>query len=280
MLFRLTCDGTARSMAARHARFDPDARALVLPFGVQDIEAPEGFGFEKMSDGYHWTAKGLFDLTGFPPAPPSQPKLTRPRFRDVFDELQAKHRGSRIGVNRGDPFHFVPQLRKLRIIAEAQFARDTLDDLICEALAIALGNCRLFDPAMGEGDDFTLTLAVAVPAAREMVRLAGKLAGASENRVSTDPSWLEFRMAMWAASVALEEAHEAVVSEAAAQAEELGRLLKTFRRGIARVDGNMQRHMTSLRPAAAGTYLLTNWRRLLAPCHREALPWWLDGCIG
>ena len=59
-----------RSQVLRHIPFDPDHRAFVVALGPAPFKFAENWGFEKMPHGHHWTAKGLFDLTGLPPAPP------------------------------------------------------------------------------------------------------------------------------------------------------------------------------------------------------------------
>lgn len=140
----------------------------------------------------------------------------------------------------------------------------------------------MFGVEISEADDFTMSPVAAKVAASQAVSLVHSLAQTTDAGAPDAASaieWLEGRMRLWAATLAMEEAFEAAQLDPGIFARGLDGLLRRIRRGIGRVDGNMQRHMTSLRPAA-GTYLLTNWRRLLAPCHREVLPWWLDGCIG
>src|SRR5688572_1650550 len=216
---RLREDALARSMVVRYARFDADARAFVAPFGVDTetvFASPELWGFEKMHGAHHWTGKGLFDLTGFPPAPPSRSKLTRPRFLVIFEEIQAEEAGGRIGADRGDPFRCVPQLRQLRIIGEARAAREGLEDVACFGLAVALGNCRVFGVGIGAAEDFTLSPGAAVAAARHAIAMVGAEVRAAETPVPGVTSALErleARMDLWSASVAIEEAREAAASE-------------------------------------------------------------------
>jgi len=58
----------------------------------------------------------------------------------------------------------------------------------------------------------------------------------------------------------------------------LAKRVGMLNRAIENLDANLTRQIAHLRPAA-GTQLLENWRRLLAPEHRELLPWWLGGCL-
>jgi len=58
----------------------------------------------------------------------------------------------------------------------------------------------------------------------------------------------------------------------------LSKRVGMLNRAIENLDANLTRQIPHLRPAA-GTQLLENWRRLLAPAHRELLPWWLGGCL-
>jgi hypothetical protein len=280
---RLRHDASARALAARHARFDPDARMFVMAFGAQNgcvaLALPENWGFERTPRGYQWTARGLFDLTAFPPAPPSRSTLTRPRFHDIFDDMTTEQWGNRIGGNRADPFHCVPQLRQLRIIAELRNVRELLDESICFALAVALGNCRLFGVRLADGDDFTLSPSAAILAARQAIVLSRAEEQATERSPIDAADRLQVRMDLWAASLVLEESLEATSAESAPDTIELDGILKALRRGVGRIDANLQRQIPLLRPAA-GTHLLENWRRLLAPAHRDTPPWWLDGCLG
>jgi hypothetical protein len=275
---RLSFDDRARTLAMRHARFDPDRRALAAP----PDQAPDMLGFEMMPGGYHWTARGLFDLTGFPSAPPPQSTLTRPRFHDLFDDIWSEQQGGRIGGDRGDPLHLIPQLRQIRVFAEVGFARATLDPTLAFRLAVALGSCRLFGVSVSDAEDFTLSPSGAILAACSTIERLLEQERMTENPPADAESVLkrlEARMELWAASIALEEASEAAAHDPAPEIAYLDQLLKTIRRRIGRLDNNLQRHIPLLRPAA-GTYLLENWRRLLAPAHRNTPPWWLDGCIG
>ena len=201
-----------------------------------------------------------------------------------------------MGGDRGDPVGCIPELKRLRAIAEVAGARGSLGEKLCFDLAVALGRCRLFGVAL-RIDDFTLTAAAARLAAKgaiEAIRSELESAATLPVRLSSRRTYgerdyvlerLEARMDLWAAGVALAEAEEAV-SEGADRREdevELSRSNRVVRSLTGRVDGNLQHRVKLLRPAA-GTHLLTNWRRLLARGYRgeagEALPWWLDECIG
>jgi transcriptional regulator GlxA family with amidase domain len=90
---------------------------------------------------------------------------------------------------------------------------------------------------------------------------------------------LEIRMDAHAASLALDEAYAAALYDGSPDAPAMSRDFKRVRRLINLFDVNLQKNLPLLR-LAASTYLLDNWRRLLAPAHRDCPPWWLDGCIG
>src|SRR5687768_16378841 len=204
----LADDALARRMVVRYTPFDPDARAFVMPCGVNDSDAPmvfaspEEWGFEKIRNGYHWTAKGLFDLTGLPTAPPTRSQLTRPRFHDIFDDIQSEHRSGRIRGDRGDPFHCATQLRQLLIIAETRSAAGSLDDSLAFRLAVALGNCRQFGLSLA-GQDFTLSRHAATLAARHAITQTRDLEQATQNppqNATVAMEQLEGRMDLWAAT--------------------------------------------------------------------------------
>jgi hypothetical protein len=286
---RIADDGFVRSMAVRYTAFDPDVRTFVMPSddAPETAEWAKNWKFEKMPGGYHWMARGLFDLTGLPPAPPSRSKLTRPRFRDIFQEIQAEGLKDRIGGDRRDPLHYIPQLKQVRIVAEARFARGILSDSIAFTLAATLGDCRLFDVSLDATDDFTLTPLAAVRAARHALALAREEHESTQSPPRNQCEMLEHletRMDLWAALLAMEEALDAASARPnpgeGSAVPELDRLLKVLRRSVGRIDTNLQRLKTILQPTIVKTYLLANWRRLLAPAHRDLPPWWLDGCLG
>ena len=90
---------------------------------------------------------------------------------------------------------------------------------------------------------------------------------------------LEARMDAHAAYLALDEAYAAALYDGSPEVPAMSRRLTQVRRLINLFDGNLQKNLPLLR-LAASTYLLDNWRRLLAPTYRDCPPWWLDGCIG
>jgi hypothetical protein len=288
----------ARAMALRYARFDADARALITPCGVEErispaieFASPENWGFEKTGRGYQWTAQGLSNTTGLPASPPPGSTVTRPRYHDVFDEMCGEQLGGQLIGDRGDPLACAAELKRLRATAEVAGARGKLDERLSFDLAVAIGRCRLFGVGLAGIDDFTLTAAAARLAARraiEVLKTELELTAELPAQLSSARTYrerdfvlerLEARMDLWAAAVALAEA-EVAAGEGDA---DLSRLMRVVLSMSGRVDGNLQHHSKLLRPAA-GTHLLTNWRRLLARGYRgeagEALPWWLDGCIG
>jgi hypothetical protein len=298
----------ARAMAMRYARFDADARALViLPPGVDqetmcpaiEFAHPENWGFEKTGRGdqYQWTGHGLFNSTGLPTSPPPArgSTVSRPRFHDMFDEMCTEQWGGQMRGDRGDPIRCIPELKQLRAMAEVGGAGGSLHEMLYFYLAVALGRCRLFGVALAGIDDFTLTAAAASLAAKGAIEVIGselESAATLPARLSSGRTYgerdyvlerLEARMDLWAVGVALDEAEEAATQ--AGQSEErvgLSRAMRAVRSLTGRVDGNLQHHVKLLR-SAAGTHLLTNWRRLLARGYGEAWgagPWWLDGLIG
>ena len=220
--------------------------------------------------------------------------MTRPRFHDVFDDMC----GEQLGGDRGDPIRCIPELKRLLATAEVAGARGSLGERLCFDLAVALGRCRLVGAALGIGD-FTLAAAAARLAAKRAIEvLKWELeftstlpAELSARRTYGERDFvlerLEARMDLWAVGVALAEAEEAAGGQEGRSEGQVGlsRSMRVVRSMTGRVDVNLQHHVKLLR-TAAGTYLLANWRRLLAQGYGgageapEALPWWLDGCIG
>jgi hypothetical protein len=279
--------------------------------------SPENWGFEKTGRGYRWTGHNLFQQMTTPPtSTPPGSKVTRPRFHDVFDEMCAEKWGGQLGGDRGDPLRCIAELRQVREKAEmgaspalGAVARKRLDEHLCFDLAVALGRCRLFGVGLAEIEDFTLTAAAARLAAKHAIELFKtelELTTGLPGRLSAERTYrerdyvlerLEARMDLWALSVAVAEAEEASADtvnpnapqagpqsdarvEERVHAGEVARMMRVIQWMAGRVDGNLQHHVELLK-SAAGTYLLTNWRRVLARGYGgEAWPWWLDGRIG
>jgi len=228
----------------------------------------------------HWTAHNLFRHS--PASTPPKPcTSTRPRFKDVF-EIDAPP-----APDRGDPFQCVPQLRQARIQCDA--VRGDPAPAAAYALALGLGRCRLFGVRPPEGDDFTLTPAAMLAASRqleaELCKAVRRAEGAGDETAraahlghNVALELLEGRMNAHAAYLALDEAYAAAVYESDAAADVMSARMNRVRRMIERLDGNLKNQIPLLRTAAR-TYLIDNWRRLLAPAYRELPPWWLDGCL-
>jgi hypothetical protein len=286
-----------RTYVARYARIDRDARAFVLRAAVADEDErtaepdyqflrPESWGFTPSITGMHWTAHNLFRRSPVSiPSTSTKPSTgTRPRFKDVFDDAAEP------APDRGDPFQCTPQLRQIRQQFDAR-ANDAMsnDPGAAYALALGLGRCRLFGVRLADAEDFTLT-----PGAFEIAatHLAGRLRIATErsgHRIvdahgaghlhhNVALELLEQRMDAHAAYLALDEAYAAARYESHPDAEQMSVRLNRVRRLISLFDGNLKNQLPLLR-LAASTYLLDNWRRLLAPVYRDLPPWWLDGCL-
>jgi hypothetical protein len=294
-------DAFARSYVARHARLDPDVRAFVLSDTGHAVPAnrdenpaapdapafvnPRAWGFELAGGAYHWTAHSLFKM--FATSTPSRTTkslVCRPPAPDLFDESATP--------DRGDPFRCVPQLRQLRTLCE-QASHDASPPLdLSHRLAVALGRCRLFGVRVPAADDCALAPVSFALAAVRLCRHLSNVAhwlmrcgcgltdrsGAYVDRhVAAD--LLEIRTDAHCAYLALDEAYAAALYDGSPHVPSMSRRLHQVRRLINLFDGNLQKNIPLLRPAAS-TYLLDNWRRLLAPTYRDCPPWWLDGSIG
>lgn len=288
--FQLRRDAFARAYVARYSRFDADARA----FKANDSTTEEDnhfnpnyqfinsttWGFSPTSpeptSSMHWTAHNLFRS----PAP-SKPRVkpspaTRQRFKDLFEEPT---------IDRGDPFQCLPQLRQFDSLC-----RQSLNSARAYGLTLCLGRCRLFGVKLNDAQDFTLTPVAFDRAAAELVDLlrdTSRWATQLETKADTFSPYLqrncaldllEIRMDAHATYLALDEAYAAATYECEPAADTMGRRLNQVRRVINLFDGNLQKQLPLLR-LAASTFLLENWRRLLAPCYRDLPPWWLDGCL-
>lgn len=286
----------ARTFVARHARLDADHRRFVVPAPTENGDKrlphveflrPNCWGFSPTPRGLHWTGEGMFASS---PSTATRHGFdaTRPRFRDCFDSPAPD-------PDRGDPFLCLPQLRQYRDACENSAAAPTPPsqvDQLCHLLAVGLGRCRLFGVTPPPEQDFTLSLKAldramrgqavahlraAVHASRSLPETLDLASAYSHHNLVLD--LLETRMDAHAAYLALDEAYAAAVYDGSPEAPAMSRRLTQVRRLINLFDGNLQKNLPLLR-LAASTYLLDNWRRLLAPAHRDCPPWWLDGCIG
>ena len=279
-------DAFARTYVARYARLDPDARAFVPADSTEEDQPntsprfeflhPESWGFTRMSTSMHWTAHNLFHSPTPIKNPPKDSTATRPRFKDPFEEPIP---------DRGDPFQCIPQLRQFKRPCEQATAR-----VRSYGLALCLGRCRLFGVKLNDADDFSLAAAPFEQCSTYLIdrlkdacrRLIELQTTASAHSVYLHRNFaleiLEIRMDAHSACLALDEAYAAAQYESHPQADKMGRRLNQVRRVINLFDGNLQKQLPLL-SLAASTFLLENWRRLLAPAHRKLPPWWLDGCL-
>ena len=285
----------ARTYVGRYARLDADDRKFVTggPTGADHPEPaprteflrPGSWGFTATPRGLHWTGEGAFASS--PQAPARHPfDATRPRIDDPFDSPP---------LDRGDPFLCLPQLRQYREACERSASGPTSPsqlDQLCHLLAVGLGRCRLFGVTPPAGQDFTLSLRALDRAMRggavAHIKAAAHACRFLPHFLDTPNAYhhrnlvldlLETRMDAHAACLALDEAYAAALYDGSPEVPAMSRRLTQVRRLINLFDGNLKKNLPRLR-LAASTYLLDNWRRLLAPAHRDCPPWWLDGCIG
>lgn len=155
-------------------------------------------------------------------------------------------------------------------------------------VAAALGNCRLHgvDP---EEYDGLLPISMATAAIRAATRLLKdyeqKLIDCSinfdeldENAAMCACEVIDDRMDLWAADIAITETWELAINEEEPGHRELDDLVVLFSENILRIDEALEK-CRALLCTAASTNLFSNWRQLLAPEYKSALPWWLDGSI-
>jgi hypothetical protein len=283
-------DAFARTYIARYARLDADARAF-MPDDRDDEETsisprfeflrPASWGFTQTNNSMHWTANNLFRTpTASPKSPPKPSTATRPRFADPFEGPAA---------DRGDPFKCIPQLKQFIALCE-QPTTTGAGATNAYGLTLSIGRCRLFGVKLND-DDVTLSpLSFDRASSHLLDHLKDVMRWLEEMRLHPAEGYrgymernvalelLEIRMDAQAAYLALDEAYAAARFGAAVEADAMGRRLHQVRRLIDRLDGNLQNQIPLLR-LAAGTRLLENWRRLLAPAYRDLPPWWLNGCL-
>jgi len=273
---------------------------------------PRHWGFTPSPHGMRWTAEMLFK-TEYPtptttttePKPAKPFPLTRSRYHEPFEPVTPLP-----AADRSDPFRCLLQLRQLRAECHrgvacvnwpngdysATSAPAYRMEELTAALALALGRCRLFGVALDDGDDFTLTAeAVRLAAARlkrhllSANRFATRIASGEVQLCAFSDQeaalqLLEIRTDAHATYLALDEAYAAALEDGhgingdVAVVKAMGRQLHQVRRLIDLLDVNIRKQIPLLR-LAAGTRLLENWRRLLAPGYRALPPWWLDGCL-
>jgi SNF2 family DNA or RNA helicase len=146
----------------------------------------------------------------------------------------------------------------------------------------------LFGVDLGEGDG-TLPAEVAVAAAEqwsshlgEWILQADHLARvwgeAAEEPEALDASidLLTARMESWAVFIAVDEAYQDALEVGDTGRGRLADVLRAALDALDRFDEGLGMHAVYLAPVA-GTELLENWRRLLAPEYRATHPWWLAG---
>jgi hypothetical protein len=296
-------DELVRTYVLRHARMDADVKALVLPDADADecsddekpmqFVRPENWGFRTLAAAGANAATVSWRVSLLPG--PDGPHLVncycsthpvlRPPHRNPFDEPPP---------DRGDPLQCLPPLVYARAKLQSQLCSQTPDtyaESMCYWPVLALGRCRLFGVNVPDASDFTPGPVVFEHASRLLIRrILGILNMLSDidHRVArqggyahrnTSLELLEARMDAHAAHLALDEAYAAALYDGSPHVSAMSRRLAQVRRLINLFDDKLQENLPLLR-LAASTYLLDNWRRLLAPAYRDCPPWWLDGCIG
>jgi hypothetical protein len=293
----LAIDASIHSYILRYAKIDTDLRAFVLP--DSDDVAPDGcqmhfirpqnWGFRPTTTGtFAWTVSRL---------EPASHSIMRNAYCSTNPVLLPPYRSPfepPVTSDRGDPLQCVPPLKHARATLERRLCSMTNPlhaEELCYWPALALGRCRLFGVNVGDESDFTLAPEPFSHASSWLMKRLRVLIRWAENieqlrdrgRAYVDQNLalelLEIRMDAHAAYLALDEAYAAARFVGEVEADAMGRRLHQVRRLIDRLDGNLQNQIPLLR-LAAGTRLLENWRRLLAPAYRDLPPWWLNGCLG
>jgi hypothetical protein len=281
-------EAPVRKYVARYSRFDPDSPGLFVP-PISEEESDRGcaqflntlaWGFEPTAKGYRWRDRSGSTAASSSKVDPDY--VVRPRYEDPLAEPLP---------DRGDPFDCITALRQNLDTCVGQV--DERTPLLVAiprtyGVAVALGSCRLFGVRVDAPEDRTLTPAgfhLAWVHLKHRVRWALKRlhhvdmhSGAfriQNHALET----LEARTDAHAAYLALDEAYAAALYDGSPEVPAMSRRLTQVRRLINLFDGNLRKNLPLLR-LAASTYLLDNWRRLLAPTYRDCPPWWLDGCIG
>jgi hypothetical protein len=303
----LATDELVRTYVLRYARMDADVRAFVVPDAdggehrdddgrkPMQFMRPENWGFRPLTATTTTTTNPTtsWRMSHLSPSEGSHlvncycssNAVLRPPHRNPFDEPPP---------DRGDPLQCLPPLMHVRAALESGLCSQTYEphaESLCYWPVLALGRCRLFGVKVAEDQDFTPGPEVFAHASR---RLRERLIAILESFADLDGrivrqgayghanlalELLEARMDAHAAYLALDEAYAAALYDGSPEAPAMSRRLTQVRRLINLFDGNLQKNLPLLR-LAASTYLLDNWRRLLAPAHRDCPPWWLDGCIG
>jgi hypothetical protein len=157
-------------------------------------------------------------------------------------------------------------------------------------VAVALGECHLFGVKPPDDIDGTLSDPMALAAADELVEFvdtwtdeAGSLGERFEQSEPIEGeemcvSLVERRLEAWAAFVAIDEAYAAATDERTEVLPQFSQAVDKLLAALCEFDSVLfgQRELLSI---AAGTNLLENWRRMLAPEFREVGPWLLDGAL-
>lgn len=172
-------------------------------------------------------------------------------------------------------------------------AREPADALARAAypLAVAWGQRRLFPAAEDADAGPPLATMIALPAARDLnrrVRLWARHAQTLPARVSgvaglrSEPllvaALLRARMEAWAAYLAVDAAYSAALRVGDRSADRLGEAIDDVLEGMDSFDAALQSVESSLARALPRD-LLRDWRKALAPPHRDVPPWWLDGTL-
>lgn len=292
----LATDALVRAYVLRYARLDADLCALIPTGADEDHTAaepmrfirPENWGFGPTRDKARWRSPVVGRSSSKRHVPNrhcSSTQVLRPPHETQFDEPTPE---------RGDPLDCLSLLNHVRAQLETKLCTATPEhhaESLCYLPALALGRCRLFGVKISVADDFALGPVAFAHAAKHMIgrlKYAAGTADLADGQIEIGGAYaqehlalelLEARMDAHAAYLALDEAYAAALYEGSPEVPAMSRRLTQVRRLINLFDGNLQKNLPLLR-LAASTYLLDNWRRLLAPAYRDCPPWWLDGCIG
>lgn len=157
-------------------------------------------------------------------------------------------------------------------------------ELPVEAL-VACGNCLLY---AGVPSLLAFPVWLAVAGARRLVSLLGEAAreadhlpdalagGLPEEAEDAAAGLVQARMDSWAAMLQLDDVAER--ESGGPGSAPLGAAIDDFDAALERFDRALFARQAEL-GGLTGTNLFANLRSLLAPAHRDPLPWWLDGRI-
>jgi hypothetical protein len=156
-------------------------------------------------------------------------------------------------------------------------------------VALCLGYCRLFGVELPKDLDGTLPAREAVAAAEELIAHINVWAQEARNlpaRWDAAPAGteqdccadiLQSCMDSWATFVAISEAHEDCVGYREPEAQEFDRVIDRVMDAMDRFEDTLREpEIISLLSTLAGSELLANWKKMIAPGYTA---WWLDGTL-